>query len=109
MQERLPRLLWLQKGKVALLLNLRCENVDHSAASEGLDNKDVVQFSGKTDQEPGDEKSQGTQNMSRRKWDLTLPKQAEEALDYYLSLPNDDLNSETECDSDAEEELNGLD
>ncbi|KAG5895768.1 hypothetical protein JTB14_001616 [Gonioctena quinquepunctata] len=42
-------------------------------------------------------------------WNLDDPKQAEEALNYLFSLPENRENSEAEADSDAEDQLNALD
>lgn len=50
-----------------------------------------------------------SEKMSKRDiWNLEDPKQAEEALEYFYSLPEDEINSENEADSDAEEQLNAL-
>lgn len=47
--------------------------------------------------------------MDGNKWYLDDPMQASEAINYLYSLPDDEFVSENEADSDAEEELNGLD
>ncbi|KAG5887670.1 hypothetical protein JTB14_011517 [Gonioctena quinquepunctata] len=41
-------------------------------------------------------------------WNLDDPKQAEEALNYLSSLPENEENSEAGADSDAEDQLNAL-
>lgn len=47
--------------------------------------------------------------MSNKKWNLEDPQQAEEALNYLYSLPDDEWNSEAEVDDEDVEEFAALD
>lgn len=42
-------------------------------------------------------------------WDLNNPLHAEAALTYLYSLPDDDADSDTECDEGSKDELAALD
>lgn len=46
--------------------------------------------------------------MNRTKWNLDNPRDAEEVINFLYSLPENEILSEVEADSDAEDELNAL-